>query len=82
MTRAMPRIGMRATVEGFVERDDAVVVGVEEGGRRVVVECGGERVVFTLRRLTGRYVRERDPYYGVRLRLVPDPVEDVVVEPD
>lgn len=81
MTRTMPRIGMRATVEGFAGRDEATIVSVEDDGRRVVVECAGERLVFTLRRLTGRYVRERDPYYGVRLRLVPlDP--EAEAEPD
>lgn len=78
MSRVMPQIGMLATVEGFAGRDQAVVIGVEDAGRRVIVDCGGERLAFTLRRLTGRYVREREPYYGVRLKLVPDPdVSDV-----
>jgi hypothetical protein len=81
MARIMPQIGMQVTVEGFAGREAGVVVGVEDGARRVIVECGGERLAFTLRRLTGRYVREREPYYGVRLRLVPVVVDDVPVEP-
>jgi hypothetical protein len=71
MARVLPQIGMEVTVEGFAGRDAGVVVAVEDGARRVIVECDGERLTFTLRRLTGRYVREREPYYGVRLRLVP-----------
>jgi hypothetical protein len=76
----MPQIGMDVTVEGFAGRDAGVVVGVEDGARRVIVESGGKRLAFTLRRLTGRYVQEREPYYGVRLRLVP--VVDPDVDPD
>ena len=70
---------MEVTVEGFAGRDAGVVVGVADGARRVIVECDGERLTFTLRRLTGRYVQERQPYYGVRLKLVP--VVDRNVEP-
>jgi hypothetical protein len=62
---------MEVTVEGFAGHDAGVVVGVENGARRVIVECEGERLAFTLRRLTGRYVHESEPYYGVRLKLVP-----------
>jgi hypothetical protein len=77
MARVVPQIGMEVTVEGFAGRDAGVVVGVEDGARRVIVECGGERLAFTLRRLTGRYVQEREPYYGVRLKLVPAVGRDV-----
>jgi hypothetical protein len=77
MARVLPQIGMEVTVEGFAGRDAAVIVGVEDGARRVIVDCDGDRLVFTLRRLTGRYVQERQPYYGVRLKLVPvEPLGD------
>lgn len=69
MARVLPTIGMPATIEGFAGRATAVVVAVEDGGRRVVVESGGSHVAFTLRPLTGRYVQEGQPYYGSRLRL-------------
>ena len=81
MARVLPQIGMEVTVEGFAGRDAGVVVGVDDGARRVIVDCEGEQLAFTLRRLTGRYVQEREPYYGVRLRLVPVVVEDGPVEP-
>jgi hypothetical protein len=81
MARVIPQIGMEVTVEGFAGRDAGVVAGVEDGARRVIVDCGGERLAFTLRRLTGRYVQEREPYYGVRLRLVPVVADEVAVEP-
>jgi hypothetical protein len=71
MTRVLPQVGMQATVEGFAGREAGVVVAVDDGGRRVIVDCEGERLAFTLRRLTGRYVQEHQPYYGVRLRLIP-----------
>lgn len=67
--RVVPQIGMQVTVEGFADREAGIVVGVEEGGRRVLVDCDGARLVFTLRRLTGRYVQEQHSYYGPRLRL-------------
>lgn len=69
MARVLPEVGMPATVEGFAGRDEAVIVAVEQHGRRVLVELAGGRVAFTLRRLTGRYVQEGHPYYGPRLRL-------------
>jgi hypothetical protein len=50
---------------GSVERD--VISSVEDDGRTLVV--GGDR--YTLRRLNGRFVREGQPYYGVRLVLSP-----------
>ena len=82
MARVLPQIGMEVTVEGFAGRDAGVVVGVEDGARRVIVDCEGEQLTVTLRRLTGRYVQEREPYYGVRLKLVPAVADDdVAVEP-
>lgn len=75
MGRMLPQVGMEVTVEGFAGRDAAVIVGVEDEARRVIVDCDGEELVFTLRRLTGRYVQERQPYYGPRLRLSPPGAE-------
>jgi hypothetical protein len=60
---------MEVTVEGFAGREAAVIVDVADDGRRVVVDCDGQRLAFTLHRLTGRYVQEQHPYYGPRLRL-------------
>jgi hypothetical protein len=45
--------------------EEAVVEEVLDGGRTVVV--AGSR--YTLRALTGRFVREDEPYYGVWLAL-------------
>jgi hypothetical protein len=66
-SRPIPYRGMPVLVEhlGGVERD--VVGSVEDDGRTLVV--GGDR--YTLRRLNGRFVREGEPYYGVRLVLSP-----------
>lgn len=75
MGRMLPQVGMEVTVEGFAGRDAAVIVGVEDEARRVIVDCDGEELAFTLRRLTGRYVQERQPYYGPRLRLTPPGAE-------
>jgi hypothetical protein len=44
---------------------DAVVEEVADGGRTLVVDGRS----FTLRRLTGEYVADGEPYYGVRLVL-------------
>jgi hypothetical protein len=62
---------MPATVESFARRQPVTIVEVAQDGRSVVVDCDGERVTFTLRELTGRYVRVGHPYYGDRLRLDP-----------
>jgi hypothetical protein len=45
-----------------------IVEDVTDSGRTLTVD--GHR--YTLRRLTGHFVREDQPYYGVRLSLRPD----------
>ncbi|TMK42189.1 MAG: hypothetical protein E6G56_01915 [Actinobacteria bacterium] len=69
MARVQPELGMEAVVEELGERQSAVIVGIEDGGRRLVVACGGERRTFTLRALTGKHVEESHFYWGPRLRL-------------
>ncbi len=69
-SRLMPRVGMRAYA-GDTARP-LTVVRVE--GVRVVVldhEDGQERA-FALHRLTGHWVLEGEPYWGLRLRLAED----------
>lgn len=46
--------------------EETVVDEVRDGGSTVV--AGGQ--TFVLNPLTGRFVREGDPYYGVRLVLL------------
>jgi hypothetical protein len=48
--------------------DESVVEEVHDGGRTLVVDG----VAYSLRRLTGEYVADGQPYYGVRLVLDPD----------
>jgi hypothetical protein len=47
--------------------EPGVVAAVTDDGRTLTVD--GHR--YTLRRLNGRFVREDEPYYGVRLSLRP-----------
>jgi hypothetical protein len=61
----MPYVGMPVRVEHFGASERAVVEQVVDDGRALVVN--GE--TYTLRRLTGRFVREGEPYYGTRLAL-------------
>jgi hypothetical protein len=63
--RIVPRIGMEARIVHLGAEEPAVVEDVRDGGR--VVVAGG--VTFVLHPTTGRFVREGDPYYGVRLVL-------------
>jgi hypothetical protein len=58
---------MAVRVVHLGEIEHAVVDAVEDGGRTLTV--GPYR--YTLRRLNGRFVREDQPYYGVRLALRP-----------
>jgi hypothetical protein len=58
---------MPVLVEHLGSVEPGIVDAVEDEGRSLVV--AGDR--FTLRRLTGRFVREGEPYYGVRLVLAP-----------
>lgn len=65
--RPVPRVGMAAAVVHLGDEEDVVVEEVREGGR--VVVAGGR--TFVLHPMTGRFVAEGDPYYGLRLVLRP-----------
>jgi hypothetical protein len=56
---------MPARVIHLGHEQECVVEEVRDEGR-VVVAAG---IVFVLHPMTGRFVREGDPYYGVRLIL-------------
>jgi len=66
-TRPLPRVGMEVAIVHLGVRTPALVEEVRDGGR--VVIAGGE--TFELSRLTAHFVRAGDPYYGVRLALLP-----------
>jgi hypothetical protein len=61
----MPRVGMPVRVVHLGHSEDAVIEAIADEGRTLV--AGGRS--FTLRRLTGEFVAEGEPYYGVRLVL-------------
>jgi hypothetical protein len=63
MARPLPRVGMAARIVRLGHTEETVIEEVRDGGRTVI--AGGR--AFTLRRLTGEYVAEGEPYYGVRL---------------
>ncbi|MCW2992201.1 MAG: hypothetical protein JWM73_2795 [Solirubrobacterales bacterium] len=63
--RVVPQVGMAARVVHLGSEEDAVIEEVRDGGR-VVVAAG---ITFVLHPMTGRFVREGDPYYGIRLVL-------------
>jgi hypothetical protein len=67
VARVVPRPGMAARVVHLGAEEATLVEEVRDGGR--VVLAGGQR--FVLHPMTGRFVREGDPYYGVRLVLDP-----------
>ena len=56
---------MPVEIVHFGTREAATIEEVLDGGRTLVV--AGAR--YTLRPLTGRHVREGEPYYGVRVVL-------------
>ena len=56
---------MAARIVHLGAEEEATVEEVRDGGR--VVVAGGQ--TFVLHPRTGRFVREGDPYYGVRLLL-------------
>jgi hypothetical protein len=64
-TRPAPYVGMPVQVVHLGRTDEGVVDEVREGGRTLVVEG----VAYSLRRLTGEYVADGQPYYGVRVVL-------------
>jgi hypothetical protein len=70
-SRPMPYVGMPVRVVHLGTAESAIVDAVLDDGRTLVVGTD----TYTLRRLTGHFVREQDPYYGVRLALDP-PGED------
>jgi len=64
-SRPIPYVGMPVRLVHFAHDEEATVEAVLDEGRTLV--AGGNR--FTLRRMTGHYVREHEPYYGTRLVL-------------
>lgn len=61
--RVVPQVGMEVRIVHLGAEEPAVVEEVRDEGRTVV--AGG--ITFVLHPTTGRFVREGDPYYGVRL---------------
>jgi hypothetical protein len=66
--RVIPVVGMAARIVHLGSEEAVVVEEVRDDGR-VVVAAG---TTFVLHPRTGRFVREGDPYYGVRLVLIRD----------
>jgi len=67
-TRRAPYVGMPVQVVHLGRTDASVIEEVRDGGRTLVVNGAA----YSLRRLTGEYVAEGQPYYGVRVVLDPD----------
>jgi peptidase E len=63
--KVVPQVGMTARVVHLGTEEPVVVEEVREEGR--VLVAGG--TTFVLHPMTGRFVRDGDPYYGVRLVL-------------
>ena len=68
-SRPVPYIGMPVRVIHLGTVEPGVISDVADHGRTVTVD--GHR--YTLRRLNGRFVREGQAYYGIRLSLRPTP---------
>jgi hypothetical protein len=66
-SRPMPYVGMPVRVVHLGTTESATVDAVLDDGRTLVVASES----YTLRRLTGHFVRAQDPYYGVRLAFDP-----------
>jgi hypothetical protein len=64
-TRPVPHVGMPVRVVHLGRTEESAVEEVRDGGRTLVVAGRA----YTLRRLTGEYVADGEPYYGVRLVL-------------
>jgi len=64
-TRPVPYVGMPVRVVRLGHTEESVVEEIRDGGRTLV----GDGAAYTLRRLTGEYVADGEPYYGVRLVL-------------
>ena len=65
MARTAPYVGMPVRVVLLGRNDAATVEEVRDEGRTLLVEGRA----YTLRRLTGQYVADGEPYYGARLVL-------------
>jgi hypothetical protein len=66
-SRPLPYVGLPVHIV-YPAVESAVVSAVADSGRALTVD--GSR--FTLRRTNGRFIREGEPYYGVRLTLRAD----------
>jgi hypothetical protein len=64
-SRPLPYVGMPVRIIHLGAAEASVIADVVDDGRTLVVD--GDR--YTLRRTNGRFVREGEPYYGVRLAL-------------
>ena len=64
-TRRAPHVGMPVQVVHLGRTDASAIEEVRDGGRTLVVDGA----TYTLRRLTGEYVADGQPYYGVRVVL-------------
>ena len=64
-TRTVPRVGLEVEVVHLATTTPAVIEAVRDGGRTLI--AGGD--AYVLSPLTAHYVRDGEPYYGVRLRL-------------
>jgi hypothetical protein len=65
-SRLLPRVGMVAYAGNAPERLTVVQV---DGARVVVRDAAGRERAFVIHRLTGHWVLEGDPYWGLRLVL-------------
>lgn len=69
--RTLPHVGGQADIVHVGLRRPVHIVAVRE--RTLVVrDEDGDETTFALNALTGHWVREGDPYWGVRLVLRPD----------
>jgi hypothetical protein len=69
-TRPVPRVGARARITHFGGSSEAaVVVAVDDEGRRIAVRAGGELLDFVLSPATARFVYA-DGAHGPRLELL------------
>ena len=64
-TRPLPRVGMPVRVVRLGHEEAGVIEEIRDGGRTLLVDGRA----YTLRRLTGEYVADGEPYYGVRVVL-------------
>jgi hypothetical protein len=67
-TRALPAVGDEVTIVHLGARVPAVIVAVS-GPSVQVHDAEGATTTFVLNPTTAHFVREGDPYWGVRLEL-------------